>query len=77
MTIVVSQPYFDYTNYPLDSQWIVLRYSPFAYSSQFFQMTTVNPAVSYVDVNGDKNFVLNPIWKHEENDYTSETYLVT
>ena len=71
MTIVISHTYFEYQNYPSDSQDIVLRYSSYAFPANFVSLSVKNPAVQYVNVGGVVNFVLNPIWKHVIDDYTT------
>jgi hypothetical protein len=73
----IAQPGFDYKKYPLDSQEIVIRISPYTYSKAFVTMAWTNPPVLYVRAKPDSipNFMLNQIWSHDYGNYKTEIYV--
>lgn len=75
--MTIAQPGFDYTKYPLDSQEIVIRISPYTYSTAFVKMAWGTPAVLYVRAKPDStpNLMLNQIWSHKYGDYKTEVYV--
>jgi hypothetical protein len=75
--MTIAQPGFDYAKYPLDSQQIVIRISPYTYSTAFVRMAWGEPAVLYVRAKPDStpNLMLNQIWSHKYGDYSTEVYV--
>ncbi|CAM9354262.1 unnamed protein product, partial [Ectocarpus fasciculatus] len=68
----LSQSSFDYHDYPLDKQQIVISFESYGLPANYLQLAIADPAITYIkNGNKDINFQQNPIWKHNLNDYTS------
>jgi hypothetical protein len=70
--LTVSQPGFDYYDYPTDSQDIRIRFQSFGLSASFVTFKFANPAVTYTVSQDLINFEQNPVWGHIKNEYSTK-----
>ena len=76
VTVIINEPEFSYTEYPLDSQWINFRMTSFTYSQYLCTLSIppeTNGKQNYLEYThgsstGDADFDLNPVWTHYSND---------
>jgi hypothetical protein len=65
--MTVTQPHFDFTEYPFDQQAIGIRLTTMNYDANQLQMFPVGLLCSY-GPNGDCTFSSNPIWRWMDDD---------
>jgi hypothetical protein len=77
ISLVVTQPQFDYADYPMDSQNITIRFASPSLANSFLAIKFDSPAVAYINApypnQRQYNFPDNSVWDHTLNDV--ETYI--
>lgn len=70
LLLELSQSSFDYHDYPMDKQQIVISFESYGLPANYLSLKLGTPPITYIkNGNGDINFQQNPIWMHEEDAY--------
>eukprot|EP01040_Poterioochromonas_malhamensis_P002945 gene2945-3132_t len=70
LSITLSQPEFDYHNYPLDQQSAWFRFESFSYPMNLLRIGFVNPPVQFNEApdSDQTSFSLNALWSYDSWD---------
>ena len=73
-TVTLKQPGFDYTDYPMDRQGVVVSTMSYGLSSAHLRSFLLYPPVLYNHDDHGISFKQNPVWKTDVGDYSYEVY---